>query len=180
MDTKLEIFNGVLQSVLNTHASIKTITIRSRPCPFVIQEIKDLMMSRDRVHNRFLLTRDALDWKRFKESRDSVKRRLSKAERKNTSEEVQLHKHNPNSLGKIINRVIPSKNQERLTYSKDLTTTANKFDRFFSSVGRNAASASIRLAEDSNITLPEPTRETVPLLPDELFRLRTALSPVRM
>ena len=85
---------------------------------------------------------------------------------------MQLHKHNPNSLWKIINRVIPSKNQERLTFSKDLTTTANKFDRFFSSVGRNA-NASIHLAEDKNITLPEPTRETVPLLPDELFRLRT-------
>ena len=115
---------------------------------------------------------DALDWKNFKESRDSVKRRLSKAERKYTSEEVQLHKHNPNSLWKIINRVIPSKNQERLTFSKDLKTTANEFNRFFSSVGRNA-NASIHLAEDKNITLPEPTRETVPLLPDELFRLRT-------
>lgn len=85
---------------------------------------------------------------------------------------MQLHKHNPNSLWKIINRVIPSKNQERLTYSKDLTTTANRFDRFFSSVGRNAANVSIRLAEDSDITLPEPSPETVPLLP-ELFRLRT-------
>ena len=136
------------------------------------------MVSRDRVHNRFLVTRDALDWKNFQESRDSVKRRLSKAERKNTSEEVQLHKHNPNSLGKIINRVIPYKNQERLTYSKDLTTTANKFDRFFSSVGRNATNASIRLAEENNITLPEPSPETVPLIPDELFRLRTP--PVRM
>ena len=88
VDTKLEIFNGVLQSVLNTHASMKTIKIRSRPCPFVTQEIKDLMMSRDRVHNRFLLTRDALDWKNFKESRHSVKRILSKAEKKYTSEEV--------------------------------------------------------------------------------------------
>lgn len=130
-------------------------------------------MSRDGVHNRFLLTRDALDWKNFKESRDSVKRILSKAERKYTSEEVQLHKDNPSSLWKIINRVIPSKNQERLTYSKDLKTTANEFNRFFSSVGRNAANASIHLAEDNNITLPEPTPETVPLLPDELFRIRT-------
>ena len=130
-------------------------------------------MSRDGVHNRFLLTRDALDWKNFKESRDSVKRILSKAERKYTSEEVQLHKDNPSSLWKIINRVIPSKNQERLTYSKDLKTTANEFNRFFSSVGRNAANAFIHLAEDNNITLPEPTPETVPLLPDELFRIRT-------
>ena len=115
----------------------------------------------------------ALDWKNFKESRDSVKRRLGKAERKYTSEEEQLHKHNPNSLWKINNRVIPSKNQERLTYSKDLTTTANEFDRFFSSVSRNAANASIPLAEENNITLPEPTREIARLLPDELFRLRT-------
>ena len=151
---------------------MKTIKIRSRPCPFVTQEIKDLMMSRDRVHNRFLLTHDALDWKNFKESRDSVKRILSKAERKYTSEEVQLHKDNPSSLWKIVNRVIPSKTQERLTYSKDLKTTANEFNRFFSSVGRNA-NASIRLAEENNITLPEPTPETVPLLPDELLRLRT-------
>lgn len=171
MDTKLEIFNGAY-SRLWTHLLLWKRSQFGADPDLLSVKISRTWWCPGIAFITVSFEGDALDWKNFKESRDSVKRRLSKAERKYTSEEVQLHKHNLNSLWKIINRVIPSKNQERLTFSKDLKTTANEFNRYFSSVGRNA-NASIHLAEDKNITLPEPTRETVPLLPNELFRLRT-------
>ena len=41
--SKLNILNDTLQSFLSLHAPVKQIKLRSRPYPFVNQEIKDLM-----------------------------------------------------------------------------------------------------------------------------------------
>lgn len=43
--SKLNIVDNVLLSVLNLHAFMKSVKIQSRPCPFLNQEIKDLMKS---------------------------------------------------------------------------------------------------------------------------------------
>lgn len=44
--TTLNTFNDTLQPALDIHAPMKSIKIRSRPCRFVHQEIKNLMKSR--------------------------------------------------------------------------------------------------------------------------------------
>lgn len=149
IDSKLKILDDVLLSVLNLHAPTKSIKIRSRPCPFVNQEIKELMKSRDRLLKQFLWTRQDTDWQNFKESRIRVKKMLLEAERKHTFEEVRLHKNNPSSIWKIINRAIPSrsKDKESPAYTKNLSVVANEFNQFFSKVGKNAADASRHLSE---------------------------------
>ena len=55
-------FNAVLQTTLDSHARVKTIKIRSRPCPFVNKDIRILMRSRDSLHRRFLRSRTEADW----------------------------------------------------------------------------------------------------------------------
>jgi hypothetical protein len=62
-------------------------------------------------------------------------------------DKVQRHKNNPGSLWKITNQAIPSPSKEKHTYTKDPKTVADEFNQFFSSVGKNKADASIRLAE---------------------------------
>ena len=109
--------DDVLLSVLNLHARMKLIKIRSRPRPFVNQEIKELMKSRD------LLLKTSI----------RVKKMLFEAERKHTFEEVRLHKNNPtcSSPWKIINRAIPSKDKESPAYTKNLSVVGNEFNQFF-------------------------------------------------
>ena len=64
---------------------------------------------------------------------------LLEAERRNTFEEVRLHKNNSSSLCKIINRAIPSKDKERAAYyTKNLTLVAKEFNQFFSKVGKKS------------------------------------------
>ena len=125
VDTKLNVCNDTLPSVLDIHAPMKSIKIRSRSCRFVNQEIKDLMKSRDGLLKRFHQTRDAVDWANFKESRNLVKKTLLEAERNHIFEEVTLHQKNPNSHWKIINRALHFKIKERQIYSKDLKYVAN-------------------------------------------------------
>jgi len=50
VNTKLSIFNKVFQSTLHDHAPIMTIKVRSRSCPYVTHEIKELMKYRDSLH----------------------------------------------------------------------------------------------------------------------------------
>ena len=111
----LSSFNDVINSVLDVHAPIRTIKIRSRPCPYVTLEIKQLMKRRNNLHRRFLQSRDPNDWQNYKE----IKVILQDAEGNYISSEVQQHRDNPSSLWKIISRVIPSKDKELQVYSKD-------------------------------------------------------------
>ena len=178
VNTKLQIFNKTIQSTLDSHAPIKTVKIRSRPCPFVSWEIKDLMKTRDQLHRRYLQTRDDLDWSSFKHSRNAVKRMLKNSEINYYMEEVQRHKNNPGSLWKIINQAIPSQGQDKISYTKDPKTVANEFNQFFSSIGSNTADASIRLAEENNIILEETPLKTIhmPSGSEDLFPFRTVTS----
>ena len=135
VDSKLTIFNDTLQSVLNAHSLLKEIKIRSRPCPFVNQEIKALMKSRDRLLKQFTQSRQDNDWKNFKLSRDLVKEKLLEAEREYTLEEVSANKTNSSSLWKIINRAIPSKDILGPAFTKDTSVLADEFNQFFAQVG---------------------------------------------
>ena len=77
-----DILNDVLHSVLNSHAAIKSIKMRIRPCPFANQEIKDLVKPRDLLLiEQFLWTRQkSRDRQNFKEARKIVKKILLEAE----------------------------------------------------------------------------------------------------
>ena len=152
VNSKLGIFNNAFRQVLDAHAPVKTVKIRSRPCPFVTEEIKDLMKIRNHLHHRFLLTRDEqFDWAEYKVSRNSVKKALIEAEKHHTYQEVQNNMNNSRSLWKVINNIVPSKSQEKLVYSKDLKTVANEFNSYFSSVGSRTTEAVAKLALENNI-----------------------------
>ncbi|CAB4041029.1 Hypothetical predicted protein [Paramuricea clavata] len=102
INEKLKIFDDVLQTTLDSHAPIKTLKVRDRPCPFVTPEIKELMGKRERLHGLFLKTRNHSDWCNFKAARNAVKTELIKAQRNHVYNEVMKHKNNTGSLWKII------------------------------------------------------------------------------
>ena len=161
VNTKLEKLNNAVESSTNVYAPLKTIKIRSRPCPFITQDIKDLMKRRNQLHQRFLKTRDFTDWNNYKKLRNDVKAMLRKAELKYNSEEAQQKKGNSRSLWKIINQLIPSKEKDRHVYTKDLKSVANEFNTFLSTVGENAARESTCLAQINNISLNESLENLV-------------------
>ena len=48
----LDGFNDLLLAYLDDHAPIKTVKIRHKPNPFIMEEIRDLMKMRDHLHKR--------------------------------------------------------------------------------------------------------------------------------
>ena len=76
---KLATCNDTFLSTLDAHAPVKSIRIRSRPCPYVTPEIKDQMTFRDQLFRRYRQSRNADAWKAYKEARRSVKQLLKYA-----------------------------------------------------------------------------------------------------
>ena len=71
------------------------------------------MKTRDSLNCRFFQTLSETDWAEYKDSRNSVKRALIDAERKQIYQELQSSKSNSRSLWKVINNNVPSKSQEK-------------------------------------------------------------------
>ncbi|XP_074627054.1 uncharacterized protein LOC141885070 [Acropora palmata] len=161
---KLATFNDTFLSTLDTHAPIKTIRIRSCPCPYITPEIKDQMTSRAQLFPCYRQSRNADDWRAYKEARRSVKQLLKNAACDYICREVQLHKDNPGSLWKIIHTCIPSKEKESPVYSRDTELVANNFKQLFVSVGRNAAQTAAQLAIVNDINTSDTSLFSPPTI----------------
>ena len=158
VNTKLSIFNKVFQSTLPDHAPIKTIKVRSRPCPYVTHEIKELMKYRNSLHRTYLNTRRSNDWTNFKETCDLVKATLVSAEQDYIRSEVEDNKNNPSSLWKVIKSRVPSKNRAPQVYNKDPKVLVEEFNHFFTSVGKNTADSASTIASTINASMqPDPS-----------------------
>ena len=93
VNTKTEVLKDVIQSTLDLHAPIKTIKIRSRSNTFVTPDTKELMKSRNKLHQIFLKTRCKRDWEMYTESRNKVKVILKEAAINHLADEVKVHKN---------------------------------------------------------------------------------------
>ena len=177
VNSKLSKLNDALLSTLQTHAPVKTIRVRNRLCPYITQNIKDLMAHRDQLHRQFKFSRDVGDWTSFKNARQSVKIALKNAEKEYVRGEVLAHKNNTTSLWKIISRCIPSKERKIQCYSKDSEQIANEFNQFFIAVGEKTANAAAQVALDNNLN--GPTSSSFPAIsPAHTTHEMFHLSPV--
>ena len=157
---------------MDLHAPIKTIKIRSRSNTFVTPDMKELMKSRNKLHQRFLKTRCKRDWEMYTESRKKVKVMLKEAEINHLADEVKVHKNNPGSLWKIINKTIPVKEKEKQVYTKDLKSIVEDFNNYFTSVGKITAATALNLANKNNIALSDPMLNSEIYPTDQLFRFK--------
>ena len=78
-DDKLFAFNVLFNDVLDKHAAVKTILIRGRPNPYVTEEIRALMRTRDEWKRAFKKTKDPLAWSAYKNFSREVKHEIGMA-----------------------------------------------------------------------------------------------------
>ena len=170
VNDKVLTFDNLLKSTLDAHAPLVTvIKIKNRPCPFVTNEIKDMMRNRDHLHRIFLSSRRQSDWMTFVSSRKLVKSALRQAEKDYYVSETLKNKNNSASLWKIINNCIPSKDRNTLVYEKDISLVADEFNSYFASVGSSTALAAERIANVHNLRLTNPLTRTMFYPADEQF-----------
>ena len=97
IDSQVEIFNSLFLDVLDQHAPIKRLKIKSRSNPFVAPEIKQLMKTRDRWHRKVIQTNDKLCWNGYRFFRQEVKLELRLAEKIHVRNKIANSRGNTNA-----------------------------------------------------------------------------------
>ena len=161
--------------MLNRHAPIKRIKIKSRPNPYVTPEIKQLMKTRDFWHKKAINTNDRLCWNGYRFFRQEVKRELRLAEKIHVRNEIANCRGNTNATWKILNRCMSRhKNKACNGTMEDHQTLANKFNKYFTSVGELTAIKANLIAKEQSLNIERSSNEEEisSILPEEKERFR--------
>ena len=160
IDFQVEAFNTLFLDVLNRHAPIKRIKIKSRPNPYVTLEIKQLMKTRDFWHKKAIKTNDRFCWNRYRFFRQAVKRELRLTEKIHVRNKIANCRGNTNATWKILNRCMSrNKNKACTGTMEDQQTLANKFNKYFTSVGELTAIKANLIAKEQFLNLERSSSE---------------------
>ena len=128
-DGKRHPFNLLFNEILDRHAPLKTIRLRGRPNPYITNEIRDLMATRDGWKHKFKQTKDPLAWTSYKSYFRQVKRKIRLAEKEFMEQQIKENR-NTNTMWKVICSCIPKKSALQSSFSLDVNTVANEFNNF--------------------------------------------------
>ncbi|CAB4022194.1 Hypothetical predicted protein, partial [Paramuricea clavata] len=127
LNDQVEAFNCLFLDVLDKHAPIKRIKIKSRPNPFITPEIRQLMKTRDKWHKTAIKTNDKMHWNAYRSFRQEVKREIRFAEKEHVCNEINNSNEDPK-------------------------TQAFRFNEYYASVGINASAMADEIAEKLGFT----------------------------
>ncbi|XP_028405242.1 uncharacterized protein LOC114527747 [Dendronephthya gigantea] len=83
-------WNKLLNNVIELHAPLKQCTIRGDQVPFMTKELRKSIMTRNRLHRKFLKSKSTDDWENYRTQRNqtvTLRRRCIKQYFKNKAEE---------------------------------------------------------------------------------------------
>lgn len=153
VDEKLNAFHLLFDPILDQHAPIKRVKLRTRPNPFVTDEIKLLMKTRDNWRRQASKTNHPDAWSSYRDLKREVKQRLRKAEKEYVAKQIKDNPNDSKCLWKIIRSCVPKKTTSAKSFTKEEKVIANDFNQFFCSVGQNTVKKIHSLAEEFNYDL---------------------------
>ena len=98
IDDSLHAFNTLFNEVLDKHAPIRKVKIRGRPSPYITDEIRELIKSRDRWRKIARRTSNPDAWIVYKNLRNDVKREIRSAERAFAIDQITSNPNNSSQL----------------------------------------------------------------------------------
>ena len=89
-----EIWKQLLLEVLSKHAPLQTKRIRSRKTPWVTNDIKNLINTRDSLKRKAVITNVENEWHNYKIARNKVNIKLRKTKRDYFSNKIDTSNYN--------------------------------------------------------------------------------------
>ena len=137
-----EIWKTLFLEVLNKHAPIQNKKVRSKNVPWITRRIKELIISRDKLKRKAIITNLETDWYNYKQIRNKVNTELRNAKKDYYPSKIASQKQNPKQAWKTINNLLGRQckqtvvNQldiegETLTNNEDI---AESFNNYFSNI----------------------------------------------
>ena len=142
-----EIWKDLFLQILDKHAPLQSKKIKSKRSPWITSHIKHLIITRDNLKRKAIMTKLDTDWEMYKKARNETNTKLKQAKRDYFSTKISANKQNPKAAWKTINTLLgkhyqPSRvnelnvNDIKLTKPNDI---AEGFNTFFSNIGPSLA-----------------------------------------
>ena len=158
----MDAFDLLFHEILDQHAPIRKVKVRTRPNPLVTEEIRGLIKTRGRWRKLARKTGDPAAWSACK--RD-VKRELRVPQRSYVKQEIRKNTKATGNMWKVIPTCIPNKSIGKNCFSSDDKSVTNNFNQLFTSVGSNAVTKIKSLAKENNCTPSNYTPSQLPFVP---------------
>ena len=142
-----EIWKRIFLEVLDKHAPLQHKKLRSKKVPWITNNIKKLIIQRDKLKRKAILTNLENDWSNYKTSRNEVNIKLRNAKSNYYSTKIAGQKFDPKRAWKSINNLLGKQskptlvnelnlNENHLTSSKGI---AEGFNNYFSNIDPDLA-----------------------------------------
>ena len=118
-----EIWKKIFLDVLDKHAPLQHKKIRSKKAPWITNDIKNLMNTRDKFKRKAILTNNKNEWLNFRLTRNKVNIKLRNAKKDYYSSKIAGQNFNPKKAWKSINSLLGREN--KLTVVNELTVGNN-------------------------------------------------------
>lgn len=128
VDDKLDAFNDLFLTYLNNNAPFKTVKEKHKANPFITEDMRECIATRDHVHKKVRRSGTEEDWAAFRSSRKEIKQTLRKAEQDYYNQEIVANKNNSTAIWKTIRHTLPNKSDQGTPYAKDTSVLANSAD----------------------------------------------------
>ncbi|CAF4140786.1 unnamed protein product [Rotaria magnacalcarata] len=140
VDEQVLIFTNIFQSCLDKCSPIVTNTFKRPPAPWLTDEIRSKINERDSLlcKSRQNVS-DITAHNTYKNSKKEVIRLVKSAKRQFFRSKLNDKKNDPKATWKIVNEIIPRKqqNQEINSIHQNTQEIANNFNKYLSSIGKN-------------------------------------------
>uniref|UniRef100_A0A7M5WX22 Uncharacterized protein n=1 Tax=Clytia hemisphaerica TaxID=252671 RepID=A0A7M5WX22_9CNID len=146
---------SILKETLSNHAPIITKRIKGKPSPWMTEDLKKQMNTRDQLNRRAKKSRNNYDWQSYRRKKNFVKNEIIRAKRNHFKNELKENANNPDRFWKIVKKIFPVNNKSNvITKSFNLSdgktttdedTISDGFCKFYSSIAKNLKEKSFLL-----------------------------------
>ena len=146
-DSMREIWRKLFTDVLDKHAPIQKKKIKSKKVSWITSEIKKLIISRDKLKRKAIITKLKIDWDNYKQARNETNSKIRQPKKDYYCNKISAEKQDPKAAWKTINTLIgkhikPTKVNELAVNNTKLTgpdEISEGFNDFFLKIGPNLA-----------------------------------------
>ena len=144
IDLAWETWERLFCTVVNKHIPLCHKRIRKNACPWITDDIVDLMKQRDNVHRAALLSKEDELWRSYRTLKNKVTHIIRKGKKEFHCNSIHENRGNSRNIWKCLKHVIPKSNKisphslevDGVSLSEP-PEIANAFNKFFTTCASN-------------------------------------------
>ena len=146
-NTMWGMWKDLFLQILDKHAPLQNKKTKLNKIPWINNEIKSLIIKRDKLKRKAIITKLNSDWQNYKKMRNDITTLLRQEKRNYYSNKLLTEKSNPKAASKTINHLLGKNRGSTKVNELDLNGTsvtdsneiAESLNDYFSNIGPNLA-----------------------------------------